>query len=73
MTNCIVLDPFGGSGSVMIACEQTNRICYMVELDERYMDVIVKRYIDFKGSDEGIFMLRGNQKLKYKDAVDKVE
>ena len=46
MSNCIVLDPFGGSGSTLIACEQTNRICHTIELDEKFCDVIVKRYIE---------------------------
>ena len=44
MANCIVLDPFGGSGSTLIACEQTDRVCRMIELDEKYCDVIVRRY-----------------------------
>ena len=44
LPNCIVLDPFGGSGSTLIACEQTDRTCYTVELDEKFCDVIVKRY-----------------------------
>ena len=39
----IVLDPFGGSGSTLIACEQLNRKCYMCELDPRYIDVIIDR------------------------------
>lgn len=43
----IVLDVFGGSGSTLIACEQTNRICYMMELDPKYVDVIRKRYWKF--------------------------
>lgn len=43
----IVLDLFGGSGSTLIACEQTNRICYMMELDPKYVDVIRKRYENF--------------------------
>lgn len=43
----IVLDLFGGSGSTLIACEQTNRICYMMEIDCRYIDVIRKRYENF--------------------------
>ena len=42
--NAIILDTFGGSGSTLIACEQMNRICYMMELDPRYCDVIVRRY-----------------------------
>jgi len=44
MANCIVLDPFGGSGSTLIACEQTDRICFMAELDERFCDVIIRRF-----------------------------
>jgi DNA modification methylase len=40
----IVLDAFGGSGSTLIACEQTGRICRMIEIDEKFCDVIVKRY-----------------------------
>lgn len=42
-----VLDVFGGSGSTLIACEQTNRICYMMEIDPRYCDVIRKRYNNY--------------------------
>lgn len=44
-----ILDLFGGSGSTLIACEQLNRICYMMELDERYCDVIVRRWEEFTG------------------------
>ncbi len=45
----IVLDLFGGSGSTLIACAKTGRICYMSELDPKYVDVIVQRYVDFTG------------------------
>lgn len=45
----IVLDLFGGSGSTLIACEQLNRICYMMELDPVYCDVIIKRWEEFTG------------------------
>jgi len=47
----IVLDLFGGSGSTLIACEQTNRICYCMELDPHYCDVIRKRYAKFVGKE----------------------
>jgi DNA modification methylase len=43
----IILDQFLGSGSTLIACEKTNRICYAMELDEHYCDVIVNRYVDW--------------------------
>ena len=60
-----VLDLFGGSGSTLIACEQLNRICYMMELDEKYVDVIVNRYIKFKESDEDVFLIRDGAKYHY--------
>ena len=47
--NDIVLDVFGGSGSTLIACEQLNRTCYMMELDEKYCDVIIKRWETLTG------------------------
>lgn len=67
LTNCIVLDPFGGSGSTLIACEQTNRICNTIELDEKYADVIVKRYIEQIGTDEGVFLVRNGDKVAFKN------
>ena len=48
-SNQIVLDLFGGSGSTMIACEKTNRKCYMMELDPKYIDVIIKRWEQYTG------------------------
>ena len=45
----IVLDLFGGSGSTLIACEQTNRRCFMMELDPKYVDVIINRWETFTG------------------------
>ncbi len=44
-----VLDVFGGSGSTLIACEQLNRNCYMMELDPKYIDVIIERWEQFTG------------------------
>lgn len=73
LTNSIVLDPFGGSGSTLIACEQTDRICYTIELDEKYSDVIVNRYIEQVGSGEAVYLLRNGEKIKYKDVVETIE
>lgn len=67
MSNCIVLDPFGGSGSTLIACEQTSRICYMAELDEKFVDVIVQRYMEQKGSAEDVSVIRGGEKIRYSE------
>jgi DNA modification methylase len=58
---------FGGSGSTLIACEQLGRKCYMCELDEHYVDVIVKRYIDFTNNKDDVYVIRDGQKIKYKD------
>lgn len=63
----IVLDVFGGSGSTLIACEQLNKICYMMELDEKYADVIVNRYISFKESEDDVFLIRDGIQIPYKE------
>jgi DNA modification methylase len=73
MTGSIVLDPFGGSGSTLIACEQTERVCFMVELDEKYCDVIVKRTVEQLGTAEAVYLIRNGQKVHYSDVVVKPE
>ena len=70
MSNSVVLDPFGGSGSTLIACEQTERICYTVELDEKFCDVIVKRYIEQVGSTEGVTVQRDGLTYKYEEVAN---
>ena len=55
--NSLVYDGFGGSGSTLIACEQTNRTCYMMELDEKYCDVIINRWEQFTG--EKAILIKG--------------
>lgn len=65
MTNSLVLDPFAGSGSTLIACEQTGRVCYAIELDEKYCDVIVKRYIEQVGNDKSVKVLRGGKEYSF--------
>ena len=67
MSNAVVLDPFGGSGSTLITCEQTDRICYTIELDEKFCDVIVKRYIEQVGSSEGVTVQRDGLTYKYSE------
>lgn len=46
----VIVDLYGGSGSTLIACEQLNRTCYMMELDPKYCDVIIKRWENFTGN-----------------------
>lgn len=70
MTNSIVLDPFGGSGSTLIACEQTDRICYTIELDEKFCDVIVRRFIEQVGSSEKVTVLRDGKESPYHEAAN---
>lgn len=67
MSNCIVLDPFGGSGSTLIACEQLGRICHTIELDEKYSDVIVKRYIEQVGSADTVSVIRDGKTIRFED------
>lgn len=65
----ICLDVFGGSGSTLIACEQLNRKCYMAELEPRYIDVIIQRYINLKGTDKEVFLIRDGQKIPYSEVI----
>ena len=69
MSNTLVLDPFGGSGSTLIACEQTDRSCCMIELDEKFCDVIVKRYIEQVGSADGVSVQRDGLTYRYDELV----
>ncbi|GHT80004.1 methyltransferase [Actinomycetota bacterium] len=71
--NGIVLDTFGGSGSTLIACEQADRICNMLELDEKYASVILRRYAEFKqNGGEDITCKRDGKTLSYKDLAKEV-
>ena len=73
MANCIVLDPFGGSGSTLIACEQTNRICRMIELDEKYCDVIVRRTVEQLNGSDDVFLIRNGVRIPYKEVAENTE
>jgi DNA modification methylase len=61
----IVIDPFGGSGSTLIACEQTARVCRTMEIDAHYCDVIVDRYIKHNGSPDDVFLVRDGKEISY--------
>lgn len=71
--NAIVIDTFGGSGSTLMACEQSNRICCTMELDEKYASVILRRYVEYGGNPEDVYVERNGEKLMYSDLVKQVE
>lgn len=69
----IVLDPFGGSGTTLIACRQTGRVCRMAELDVKYADVIVARYIALAGGSDDVSLERDGLTYSYDEAVAMTE
>ena len=71
--NAIVIDTFGGSGSTMMACEQTGRICRMMELDPKYASVILRRYVEDFGNADQVYVERDGVRLGYADLVKEVE
>ena len=70
--NGIVLDTFGGSGSTLMACEKTNRICYMMELDEKYASVILRRYVEDTEDVENVCVVREGKTIPYSELVKEV-
>lgn len=71
--NAIIIDTFGGSGSTLMACEATNRICYTMELDEKYASVILRRYVEDTGDAENVYVFRGDKRIPYAELVKEVE
>ena len=71
--NAIVIDTFGGSGSTLMTCEQTNRICHTMELDEKYASVILRRYVEDTDDAENVYVIRNGEKLMYSDLVKEVD
>ena len=59
----IVLDLFAGSGTTLMACEQNGRTAYCMEISPAYVELIVKRYIQFTGKGDEVFLLRDGQKI----------
>ena len=71
--NSIVIDTFGGSGSTMMACEQTGRECRMMELDPKYASVILRRFVeDFDNADQ-VYVERDGVRFGYADLVKEVD
>ena len=71
--NSVVIDTFGGSGSTMMACEQTGRICRMMELDPKYASVILRRYVEDFGNADQVYVERNGVRIGYADLVKEVE
>ena len=71
--NAVVIDTFGGSGSTLMACEKMNRICYTMELDEKYASVILRRYVEDTGDMDNVYVIRNGKKIPYADLVKEVE
>ena len=71
--NSIVIDTFGGSGSTMMACEQTGRECRMMELDPKYASVILRRYVEDFGNADQVYVERDGVRTGYADLVKEVE
>ena len=68
-TNGLVLDGFLGSASTLIACEELNRICYGIEIEPKFVDVAVKRYLNLVGSDDEIKLLREGKEYRYSEVL----
>ncbi|MCM1506969.1 MAG: site-specific DNA-methyltransferase [Ruminococcus flavefaciens] len=73
-TNGIVLDGFLGSASTLVACEQLDRICYGVELEPKFVDVAVKRYIALKdGVSDDVYVVRNGEEIPYSEVAENAE
>ena len=73
-SNGLVLDGFLGSASTLMACDQLNRICYGVELEPKFVDVAVKRYMAAHNeSSDGITLIRDGNKMTYEQALSEME
>ena len=73
-TNGLVLDGFLGSATTLIACEQINRTCYGIELEPKFVDVAVIRYLQYKNNDSSdVYVIRDSEKIQYSDLVKEID
>lgn len=56
-----------------MACELSNRICYTMELDEKYASVILRRYVENTGDEDGVYCIRNGVKVTYKEVVKNID
>jgi DNA modification methylase len=63
-----ILDLFGGSGSTLLACHQSQKNCFMMEYDPQYVEIIIARFIKLYG-DKEIIMIRNNQRISYNEII----
>lgn len=68
--NDLVHEPFGGSGATMIACEKTGRKCNAMEIEPRFVDVIVQRYVDYTGIDK---IKKNGEEVIWQKTVEKTK
>lgn len=66
----LVIDLFGGSGTTLIAAEDTDRTCFTMEIDEKYASAIVRRYVNARGNTDDVFVVRGGDRIKATEIYD---
>ena len=73
-TNGLVLDGFLGSASTLIACEESNRSCFGVEIEPKFVDVAVKRYVHYRNSQtEDVYLMRDGQRMSFEEAMAEMQ
>lgn len=66
----LVIDLFGGSGTTLIAAEETDRTCFTMEIDEKYASAIVRRYVKARGNTDDVFVVRDDEQIKATEIYD---
>ena len=66
----LVIDLFGGSGTTLIAAEDTDRTCFTMEIDEKYASAIVRRYVNARGNTDDVFVVRDGEQIKATEIYD---